>query len=119
MPDRAHNETLDVLVTGGALGLAAHLALLASVLFTAMQCLGLVATAQRRSVFWISGTTGGLLASAALWFTQGPEFIGIALPLGILAGTSRVSLWARSGICVRPKLGSENACTPRSKTSGP
>ena len=97
MPDRAHNETLDVLVTGGALGLAAHLALLASVLFTAMQCLGLVATAQRRSVFWISGTTGGLLASAALWFTQGPEFIGIALPLGILAGIGVFLTWSALG----------------------
>ena len=86
MPDRAHNETLDVLVTGGVLGLAAHLALLCSVLFTAMQCLNLVSNAQRRNFFWLAATAGGLLASAALWVMQGPEFIGIALPLGILAG---------------------------------
>lgn len=97
MPDRAHNETLDVLVTGGALGLVAHLALLGSVLFTAMQSLGLIATTQRRNVFWISGTTGGMFASAALWITQGPEFIGIAIPLGILGGTGGFLTWSALG----------------------
>jgi len=98
MPDRAHNETLDVLVTGGALGLIAHLTLLGSVLYTAMQCLGLVSTPQGQSAFWLSSTTGGLLASAALWLAQGPEFIGIAIPLGILAGTGVFLAWSALGV---------------------
>lgn len=87
IPDRSHNETLDSLVTGGVLGLAAFLALVAAAQVTGLRALGLLAGPgdERRLAAFCAG--GGVLAVAAarLVFSSW-TYAGVALPLGLAAG---------------------------------
>ena len=86
VPDRSHNELLDSLVTGGALGAFAHLLLAAAIQVFALRGLGLLATRKewvRLLAFGVGGAGLGLLGTAAApsW-----GFVGIGLPLGLVAG---------------------------------
>lgn len=86
--DRAHNDTLDVLVTTGLVGVAARLLLLA-VLFTwVLRCLGLLRTWHNRH--WFPGYfLGGGLAAAVLAgaLDQSWRVAGAAVIPGALVAT--------------------------------
>lgn len=86
-PDRSHNETLDALVTTGAIGLLAYLALFTLLFLYALKWLGLVAANRERNLFLGFWFVGGLLAVAVfrLW-SGGWTFFGVALPFGMMAG---------------------------------
>jgi tetratricopeptide (TPR) repeat protein len=86
VPDRSHNELLDSLVTGGVLGAFAHLLLAAAIQVVGLRGLGLLATWRqglRLLVFGIGGALFGVLCTAAApsW-----GFLGIGLPIGLVAG---------------------------------
>jgi tetratricopeptide (TPR) repeat protein len=86
VPDRSHNELLDSLVTGGLLGAAAHLALAAAIQVFGLRALGLLATRRdlrQLAMFGLGGGALGVLAAAAApsW-----GFLGLSLPLGLVAG---------------------------------
>ena len=86
VPDRSHNELLDSLVTGGALGAFAHLLLAAAIQAFGLRGLGLLATRKdwtRLLSFGLAGAGLGVLGAAAApsW-----GFLGIGLPLGLVAG---------------------------------
>jgi tetratricopeptide (TPR) repeat protein len=86
IPDRSHNETLDSLVTGGALGLAVFLALAAAAQLTGLRALGLLGDrgTGRRLAALCAG--GGLLAVAAAPLAFSWAYVGVALPLGLVSG---------------------------------
>ncbi|MCP4538702.1 MAG: hypothetical protein GY832_16330 [Chloroflexi bacterium] len=85
-PDRSHNETLDVLVTTGILGLATYLFTFGGVFYWGLRWLGLIET---RRQFW---TLVGMSIAFVLlffllgWWIEGPHLVGVAVPLGVLAG---------------------------------
>jgi tetratricopeptide (TPR) repeat protein len=86
VPDRSHNELLDSLVAGGALGALAHLLLAAAVQVFGLRALGLVATRKdhlRLAAFGLGGGALGVLAAGAAPFWG---FVGVGLPLGLVAG---------------------------------
>lgn len=85
-PDRSHNETFDALVTTGVLGFVAENLLFLSTFYLALKWLGLVPSRRMRNLFVGLWYGGGLLLAAAFSFVLGPEFIGVALPAGMILG---------------------------------
>jgi tetratricopeptide (TPR) repeat protein len=87
LPDRAHNETFDALLTTGVIGLGAQLALLLALCVCVLRQLGILRTgAQRRA--WLAVTLAGGMAGALLPFAieRSWRFVGIGLPAGIIGG---------------------------------
>ena len=88
--DRAHNETLDIAVTTGLLGVMAYYVLMIGWFTLALTMLGWVGDrASRRTVISIMVTSGALAVVAAVFMdrTGGVlTFVGLALPFGVIAG---------------------------------
>ncbi|MBI5034471.1 MAG: O-antigen ligase family protein [Chloroflexi bacterium] len=86
--DHSHNETWDVLLNTGILGLIAYQWLWLSLFLLGLQYLGLMPTRQARNWFvglWLGG--GITLGIAAIALGQF-KYFGVALPIGNLAGLS-------------------------------
>jgi len=84
-PDRSHNETFDSLVITGLVGFLAYMLVFASVFYYGFKWLGLIRNQRERNLFaalWVIGAGVGTVASGLYQ----PEFIGVGLPLGIIAG---------------------------------
>ncbi len=85
--DRMHNETLDVLVTTGLVGLLIYLLLFTGLVYYGLRWMGLLASPAQRNAWlglWLAGGAGAVLALR--WAAQTWAFSGVALPLGLLAG---------------------------------
>ncbi len=85
-PDRSHNETFDALAFTGLLGLAVYLMLFVAVFYYALKWLGLITSTKRRNAFLGLVVGGGAATTIAFIVWQGPEFIGVGLPFGMLLG---------------------------------
>lgn len=86
-PDRSHNETFDVLITAGLVGLAIHLLLFTSLFYYGLKGTGLIHSPAERRVFlglWLAGGIGAVLLAYLLDHSW--RFCGVALPLGVLGG---------------------------------
>ena len=82
--DRAHNETFDLLLTRGALGLIAFLALFGALLWLALGRL-VCGPWPSPAVFSLLYAAGGL-AGAGMSLVVAPVFFGLAVPFGCLLG---------------------------------
>jgi tetratricopeptide (TPR) repeat protein/O-antigen ligase len=85
-PDRSHNETFDALAFTGLLGLAVYLMLFVAVFYYGLKWLGIINSRTRRNVFLALVLGGGALTTLVFIVWQGPEFIGVGLPFGMLLG---------------------------------
>jgi tetratricopeptide (TPR) repeat protein len=86
-PDRAHNATLDTLVATGALGLAAELGLVVSVLLVTLSGLGVARSRAERGLalgFMLGGALGGVLGPRLAWGSF--RLAGLGLAVGLVAG---------------------------------
>jgi regulator of sirC expression with transglutaminase-like and TPR domain len=87
LPDRAHNEIFDVLVTTGFLGLMAFLAFCTSLLLLGCQALGLARSPRQWWLLLGLWCGGGISAVLLAWlFDHSWRLFGVALPLGMLTG---------------------------------
>lgn len=93
IPDRSHNETLDALVTGGVLGLAAFLALAGAAQATGLALLGLLPGPRARRELAALCAGGALAAVALARLAFSWAYVGVALPLGLAAGWAAFVLW--------------------------
>ncbi|MDD5675054.1 MAG: tetratricopeptide repeat protein [Chitinivibrionales bacterium] len=86
MPDRSHNETWDLLIFSGILGLLAFHFFFASIFVYGFKWTGLIATKGQRNIFiglWAGlGIIGGLVTIVL----GKPFYLGLGIPFGILAG---------------------------------
>ena len=85
--DHSHNETWDILINTGILGLAVYQGLWLAIFLLGLQYLGLMPTKHSRHGFvalWLGG--GALLGLATIVMGQF-KFFGIAVPMGNLFGT--------------------------------
>ncbi|HSJ58990.1 MAG TPA: tetratricopeptide repeat protein, partial [Anaerolineae bacterium] len=85
-PDRSHNETLDVLVNTGWVGLGIYLFLFGSVFYFGLKWLGLIWQPWQKWTFvalWVAGAVVGALAA---WAWRGVAYLGVGIPFGGLAG---------------------------------
>jgi tetratricopeptide (TPR) repeat protein/O-antigen ligase len=86
-PDRSHNETFDVLVNTGLIGLVAYLLLFATIFTAGLTWLGFITGARERSAFLALLFGGGALAVLGFYLWRGDwSFFGVALPFGMIAG---------------------------------
>lgn len=85
-PDRSHNETFDALVTTGGVGFAVYMLLFTSIFYYGLKWLGLIQNRRQALTFlglWIGG---GVLGTVAAWAWGGPVYVGVGIPLGVMAG---------------------------------
>ncbi len=97
--DRAHNETLDTLATTGLLGVIGYLWLFTAIIHHALRSLGSLSSPKARQRFSAIAMISAALTSSILWLWKGPAFLGLAIPLGIVAGMLLyvgLLLWPRS-----------------------
>jgi tetratricopeptide (TPR) repeat protein/O-antigen ligase len=86
-PDRSHNETFDALVTTGVAGCAIYLLLFTGLIYYGMKFLDLIRSSKQRNLFFGLCFTGGMGAMLLCYAVDHSwRFLGIALPLGMLAG---------------------------------
>jgi tetratricopeptide (TPR) repeat protein/O-antigen ligase len=85
-PDRSHNETWDSLVITGTLGLLAYLALFGAIFYYGLKWLGFITFTRQRNLFLGLYIGGGVLTAIGFMFTMGTEFLGVALPFGMMLG---------------------------------
>ncbi len=85
-PDRSHNETFDALVTTGLIGFVAENLLFLSVLYFALKWLGFINTPRERNMFVALWYLTGLATMLVLSAILGWQFVGVALPAGMIAG---------------------------------
>ncbi|MCJ7659053.1 MAG: O-antigen ligase family protein [Anaerolineales bacterium] len=85
-PDRSHNETWDSLVITGALGLLAYLALFGAIFYYGLKWLGFITSSKQRNLFLVLYIGGGVLIALGFMLTMGAEFLGVALPFGMMLG---------------------------------
>ncbi len=100
IPDRAHNQTLELLATEGLFGLAAYLALIAAILYTGLQKIGLTGTSRQKQAFW-GCVGGGTLAGGWASISSGSAMLaGLGLAGGLIAGLGAylVALLALAGL---------------------
>ena len=85
-PDRSHNETMDAWVTRGFLGFVSYLWLFGSVFTFGLRKLGFLPDDWRRTAFFALMAGGAALAAVIVMPTLGPQFFGLAIPVGIVGG---------------------------------
>lgn len=86
-PDRSHNEFLDALVFGGMLGAFAYLLLFAIAIYWLYGIAGLLPNISLRRLYWILAVGGAISGAVATARVLGLQYVGVGLPLGMLAGT--------------------------------
>ncbi|MBN1136377.1 MAG: peptidylprolyl isomerase [Anaerolineae bacterium] len=85
-PDRSHNETFDALATTGGVGFAVYMFLFTSVFYYGLKWLGLIQKRWQALAFlglWIGS---GVLGSIVAWAWGGPVYVGVGIPIGVMAG---------------------------------
>ena len=85
-PDRSHNATFDALAMTGLLGLGAYLFLFTCIFYSALKWLGLLATRVQRNLFLALWCGGGLGLALLAGLAQQWNWLGVALPAGMLLG---------------------------------
>jgi len=85
-PDRSHNETWDSVIITGVLGLIAYLSLFGFVIYYGLKWLELVNNKKQRNIFIGLFTLGGIISSIIFLYWEGINFLGVALPFGMIMG---------------------------------
>jgi tetratricopeptide (TPR) repeat protein/O-antigen ligase len=85
-PDRSHNETFDALVITGLVGFVVYMTLFTSLFYHCLKWLGLITNPRERNVFLGLWLGFGLLVMAGFWRVLGANFVGVALPFGMMIG---------------------------------
>ncbi|MEW6026522.1 MAG: O-antigen ligase family protein [Planctomycetota bacterium] len=86
IPDHSHNETFDILITSGILGLAAYLGIIFLLLYYTFNRLGFFTTPYSRKLFALSLCGGAILGLVIPLALGKMIFIGLTIPFGFMAG---------------------------------
>ena len=94
LPDRAHNETLDRMLTTGLVGTALYYALLTGLLWLGLRLGGVIPSGARAATLAVTVVAAALFFSAlARWLDGSWRLLGLTLPLGLLAGLGLYAAW--------------------------
>lgn len=85
-PDRSHNETFDAVVITGVVGFVIYMILFTSLFYHGLKWLGLITDPKERNVFLCLWLGFGFLVMAGFWWVLGANFVGVALPFGMVIG---------------------------------
>ncbi len=113
LPDRAHNETWDLLCGSGIVGLSAWLLFLGAVLGRGLNALGGERSPAAARLAVTLPVLGGWGGGLACWWGGGPEWIGPGVFAGFLAGFLVAGLlWLAGGETGPSKGGAAPWLTP-------
>ena len=85
-PDRSHNETWDSLVITGVLGIFVYLAIFIAIFYYGLKWIGLITDLKQRRCFFLLTFSGGGISALIFSLWRGLEYLGVAIPFGILLG---------------------------------
>jgi tetratricopeptide (TPR) repeat protein len=85
-PDRSHNETWDLLIFTGVIGLSFFILLIGALSYSTFKWLKLICTNQQRNIFILFVASGTIILSIVFVIWKGFSFLGIGLPFGFLSG---------------------------------
>ncbi|MDD2695560.1 MAG: O-antigen ligase family protein, partial [Anaerolineales bacterium] len=85
-PDRSHNETWDALATTGVFGLVAYLTLYAFAFYYGLRWMGLIPNSKYALLFAVLCLSGAVAGAIGLVSWREVAYLGIGLPLGMVAG---------------------------------
>ncbi len=85
-PDRSHNETFDSLVMTGLLGFGAYILLFTSLFYFGLKWLQIIRTRGERNIFLLLWLASGFIVALVFGFWRGWNFVGVALPFGMIGG---------------------------------
>jgi tetratricopeptide (TPR) repeat protein/cyclophilin family peptidyl-prolyl cis-trans isomerase len=85
-PDRSHNETFDALVITGWIGFLVYMLLFTSVFYYGLKWLGLIKVRWQKLSFLGLWVAGGIAGAIGTWAWQGPAYVGVGIPLGVMMG---------------------------------
>ena len=86
IPDHSHNDTFDMLITSGILGLLAYLSIISLLIYYTFNRLGFFHSLYSIKLFILS-LAGGVALGLLIPLIMGKMiFIGIAIPFGFMAG---------------------------------
>jgi tetratricopeptide (TPR) repeat protein/O-antigen ligase len=86
VPDRAHNETWDALVTTGVIGFAVYMWVFAALFYYSLKLLGILKYSKNTITFFFLYFGGGILSATVLIVWQGIGYLGVGLPFGMILG---------------------------------
>lgn len=84
--DRAHNEFWDAINFYGLLGFLAEYGFFLSAFYFSLKWLGILPSRRERNLYWILSLSGGVLGGLVIVLVMGAGFLGLGLPVGLLAG---------------------------------
>ncbi|MBI5779759.1 MAG: tetratricopeptide repeat protein [Planctomycetes bacterium] len=86
IPDHSHNDTFDILITSGIMGLLTYLGIISLLIYYTFNRLGFFTSLYSRKLFILS-LAGGVALGLIIPIIMGKMiFIGIAIPFGFMAG---------------------------------
>ena len=85
--DRAHNETFDIVLSSGLIGLWLYYMLIISALYLGQKWTGIIGTCKQRNIYFFF-CLGSAISTTILTYIidHSWRFLGLSLPLGILVG---------------------------------
>ncbi len=92
--NRMHNEIFDDLITTGYAGTVAYLILVASAFYYSLQFVGFSFERRARIGFVVLAIIGVLAGLLIPWMAGIPQFIGLGITVGLLAGIFASILWS-------------------------
>ncbi|MBI4712765.1 MAG: O-antigen ligase family protein [Planctomycetes bacterium] len=82
IPDHSHNDTFDVLITGGIFGLLAYLAIIAMAVYYGFRYAGIIRPANTFILYSIAGLLAGIFLPILI--SGELTFLGIGIPFGLI-----------------------------------
>jgi tetratricopeptide (TPR) repeat protein/O-antigen ligase len=86
IPDHSHNETFDMLITSGVLGVFVYLAIIFLVIYYALKYIGLIPSFSSRRLFILMMLVAVIVGALVPLVLQKALFLGLTVPFGFLAG---------------------------------
>ena len=87
IPDHSHNETFDLLITGGVLGLIFSLLLIVLAAYYVFKHIGLIKTGREKRLFSLLVRIGLIVGlGVSLILGKNLIFIGLGIPAGVILG---------------------------------
>ncbi|MFH1231216.1 MAG: tetratricopeptide repeat protein [Planctomycetota bacterium] len=86
IPDHSHNETFDMLITSGVLGLFVYLAIIFMVIYYILKYIGLLPSFSSKRLFILMMLGGVVVGALVPLLLHKALFLGLTIPFGFLAG---------------------------------
>ena len=86
IPDHSHNDTFDILITSGIMGLLTYLIIISLLIYYTFKRLGFFTSNYSKKLFFRSLAGGAILGLVIPLIMDKTTYIGLTIPFGFMAG---------------------------------